>query len=154
MELKLITFITRNFLFFSYSCLNKVFENKLILKNGKYVINSLEIFKINDIITIPTNYIDFILKNIVDKFLALKRLKKKNYIFFKNKASQWKSIKKKPAEEGKYNLHTRNVIESNLEFDIFSAQVTMVKQPAILNRFEKFTIRHNLEKLNTYKLNV
>ena len=57
-------------------------------------------------------------------------------------------------KESKYKLYNFNRIQSGLEFNIFSGNLTIVKDLNIFNRLDYFSNRHNLEKLNTYKLNV
>jgi hypothetical protein len=72
----------------------------------------------------------------------------------KNKLSQWKNIKNKQTKELLYNLIFFNKIKSYIEFDLFSSSLCVIKNTNSWDRFLNFTPRHNLEKLNTYKLNV
>lgn len=112
------------------------------------------VLKKNIIISLPLNLSSFILKQVINKYRLFKLLKKKSFIFFKNKISQWKDIKKKTTKELFYNLYSLNKIDFNLEFDIFSSNIVIIKLPKVPIFYTNSLIRHNLEKLNTYKLNV
>ena len=154
MEWKITSIISENFLFFSTSSLKKVFNCKLILKNGSSDLSVNSTVQKNDIISLPTNYIKYAFEYVVEKFKSIKKFKKKNYTLIKNKLSQWKNIKKKFIEEKKYNLNSFNIINSNFEFNIFSSQICIIKNSFDNNRFDNYTKRYNLEKITTYKLNV
>lgn len=151
---RLSSFISQSFLFFSANHLNTLFNSSLICINNLECIDKHHIIKKNDIISLPLNYASHLSKIILGNFFSIKILKKKNYIYYKNKASQWKNIKKKQAKESFYNLYTQRRINSNIEFDIFSAKICLISDSQNIQKFANFTLRHNLEKLNTYKLNV
>jgi len=151
---KLYSVISNNFLFYSTAQLNKLYKNKLITKNGVYCVNTFQKVIIGDILTIPLNYSKFLLNTLMGQRYSLKKKKKSSYIYMKNKLSQWKNIKNKQPKELLYNLVFFNKIRSQIEFDLFSSALCIIKNPNSWDRLLNFTPRHNLEKLNTYKLNV
>jgi hypothetical protein len=75
-------------LFYSGSQLNKIFKNKLLVKNGIYCTDSYEKITFGDILTIPLNYSTFLFSTLIGQRYSFKVLKKKNYIYMKNKLSQ------------------------------------------------------------------
>lgn len=84
----------------------------------------------------------------------LKRLKKKNYIYIKNKNSYWKNIKKNLPKELDYKLYGHTVIPNYCEFDSGLSTIFILKELTSVNIFDHIFLRHNLDKLNTYKLNI
>jgi len=87
-ELKLIYVITQNFLFFSSSRIDRIFDTNILLKNGAPCKDRFEPMLPGDILTFPLNYSKYIYFSVIGKFASYKFLKKKNYIYFKNKLSQ------------------------------------------------------------------
>ncbi len=151
---RLASLVTQNFLYFSGNLLHKTIHTKVLGINGSSKLKHNTVVYPGDIISFPANYINYVSRFIVGRFNARKVFKKKNFIYMRNKLSQWRDIKRKTPYERGYNLNSSNRIKLHLEFDIFSANMAFIREPTPFNRFENYSNRHNLEKLNTYKLNV
>lgn len=151
---KLNTILKNNFFFLSPTCLSNVYEYNIVLKNGSSNINYFTTIKINDTISFPLNLVEKIINFFIGKLKILKKFKYKNYIKIKNKLSQWKNIKKKPITGHDYLFFNTGKIKPQFEFDIFTAQLFLLKNLKKIDKFDEFNKRHNLEKLNTYKLNI
>ena len=153
-HIRLVSIISKNLLFFSYGRIQKLLDLDFVFKNGLTQLSAQEPVKINDIISVPNNYGSFAATLVLDKFSTLKHFKKKKYEFIKNKLTEWRDLKRKVIKEHNYDFFSSNKIESNIEFDVFSGNIVLLTRPRLGVLNENVTIRHNLEKLNTYKLNV
>lgn len=146
--LKFNIFLTKN------DAKTAIFQ-KLILINGDIPKFGFETeVKNTDVITFYFNYfyiLNFFRKK---KILFKKRLKKLNYIYINNKKSQWRKLKKKKPKQLDTNFYQKFIIFKNYEFDIFTSSFCFFSKNTNKSIFDYYTPRHNLDKLNIYKLNV
>lgn len=153
-DMRLKDILVQSFFFVSVKFVEKTLASGLVHMSVEGTYTPDTTLTVNNIISLPLNFANFIIRQVVSKYRLLKYLKKKSFIFFKNKQSQWRDLKKKTTPELSYDLYSINKINTNLEFDVFSNNIVLIKKYKIPVFYTNSIIRHNLEKLNTYKLNV
>lgn len=152
--MRLKDILVQSFFFVSVKFVEKTLASGLVHMSVEGTYTPDTTLTVNNIISLPLNFANFIIRQVVSKYRLLKYLKKKSFIFFKNKQSQWRDLKKKTTPELSYDLYSINKINTSLEFDVFSNNIVLIKKYKIPVFYTNSIIRHNLEKLNTYKLNV
>lgn len=151
---QLWTFLIRINLFLSKQDCTRGLISRVCLVNFKTPADIDYVLEKNDTVSLPPQY-GYLTKLTLIKRLALKRIVKKNqYIYFKNKESRWKNIKKKFDKRLKNILFTKSSIPNWVQFDFFTSTLCFIKTPRRYLGSEAYSHRHALEKLNTWRLKI
>jgi hypothetical protein len=150
----LAEFLLKNLIFSSIDFIKHLFAYGAILLNGEKISKQHEVIKINDIVYLPENYISQFFSYLKNKYNNIKKIKKIKFIYYKNKKSQWKSLKKKTPKILYDLVYNKNKFYNQVEVDFFSSKIMFIKNEKSFVKLNYESKRHNLEKLNTYKLNV
>ena len=146
--LKFNIFLTKN------DAKNAIQQN-LILVNGINPKFGFETeIQFNDIVSFYFNYFPILNYFRKKKILLKKKLKKLSYIYINNKRSQWRSLKKKKPKQLDTHFYQKFIISKNFEFDIYTSSFCFFNKNTNKSIFDYYTPRHNLDKLNIYKLNI
>lgn len=140
--------------FLSKKDTSQAIDSGLVTLNGKYFFNPNQNLFVSDILGFYKNfYYNFETYNSKKNFFK-KKFNKKQYILYKNKASQWRQVKKKKPKEAQITLFRKNKYPNWLHYNFLTSSIALIKNPHSYKNNFMYLTRHNLEKLNTWKLTI
>lgn len=141
-------------LFLSKKDCDRGISTGLLFVNCETPLSSERILLKNDIVSLPPQHL--VLKRLLFKkrLLVKKIIRRNQYIYFRNKESRWKSLRKQYHPFVQCVLYTKKSIPGWSQYDPITSTIAIVKRPKRIYRVDRSQPRHALERLNTWRLRI